>query len=109
MRALAFVAAAVAALALVPAALADGDPASDYLITQPAFFPFEAKPDKAHADELVALPRGLEEDRLRDEGGRDRDEDRPRRRADPSSASRRRTPGSSGRSSSTTTRARCSW
>ena len=48
-------AAAVAALALVPAALADGDPASDYLITQPAFFPFDAKIDKSQAEELVGL------------------------------------------------------
>jgi hypothetical protein len=55
MRAFVLAAAAVAALALVPAALADGDPASDYLITQPAFFPFDAKVDKSRAVELVAL------------------------------------------------------
>jgi hypothetical protein len=47
--------AAVAALALVPAALADGDPASDYLITQPAFLPFDAPVDKSKANELSAL------------------------------------------------------
>ncbi len=47
--------AAIVALALVPAALADGDPASDYLITQPAFLPFDAKVDKARAAELSAL------------------------------------------------------
>jgi hypothetical protein len=44
-----------AALLLVPAALADGDPASDYLITQPAFLPFDAKIDKARAEELTQL------------------------------------------------------
>lgn len=38
-----------------PAALADGDPASDYLITQPAFLPFDAHIDKAKSNELVAL------------------------------------------------------
>jgi len=44
----------VAALA-VPVARADGDPASDYLITQPAFLPFDAHVDKASANELAGL------------------------------------------------------
>jgi hypothetical protein len=54
-RLLVLAAAAVAALSLVPAALADGDPASDYLITQPAFLPFDAKVDRAKAEQLSAL------------------------------------------------------
>lgn len=45
---------AMAALA-APVGLADGDPASDYLISQTTFVPFSSKPDKAKADELVAL------------------------------------------------------
>jgi hypothetical protein len=36
-------------------ALGDGDPASDYLITQPAFLPFDAHVDKASANELQSL------------------------------------------------------
>jgi hypothetical protein len=36
-------------------AVADGDPASDYLITQPAFLPFDAHVDKASANELARL------------------------------------------------------
>ena len=38
-----------------PAARADGDPASDYLITQPVFFPFESKASAAAQKELTAL------------------------------------------------------
>jgi len=38
-----------------PAARADGDPASDYLITQPAFLPFDAHVDKTSAGELSGL------------------------------------------------------
>jgi hypothetical protein len=45
---------AVAAIA-TPAAFADGDPASDYLITQPVFLPFDAHVDKAKSNELAAL------------------------------------------------------
>ena len=45
----------VAAAALVPVALADGDPASDYLITQPAFLPFNAPVAKATSSEFLAL------------------------------------------------------
>jgi hypothetical protein len=36
-------------------ARADGDPASDYLISQPVFLPFEQKVDDARAAELTAL------------------------------------------------------
>jgi hypothetical protein len=42
-------------VAAVPVALADGDPASDYLITQPAFLPFDAHVDRASANELSGL------------------------------------------------------
>ena len=54
MRALA-AAAAVLALALAPAALADGDPASDYLISQSVFLPFDVHVDKDRAAGLTAL------------------------------------------------------
>jgi hypothetical protein len=53
MRALA--AAALSALALAPAALADGDPASDYLIGLPAFLPFDAKIDKSRGEQFSQL------------------------------------------------------
>ena len=43
------------ALAVVSPALADGDPASDFLITQPAFLPFDANIDKAHSAQLLSL------------------------------------------------------
>jgi hypothetical protein len=43
------------AAAAVPAALADGDPASDWLITQPAFLPFDAHIDKGSSSELQAV------------------------------------------------------
>lgn len=45
---------AVCAIA-VPAARADGDPASDYLSVQPVFFPFESKVSAADQKELTAL------------------------------------------------------
>lgn len=45
----------VLALAAVSPALADGDPASDFLITQPAFLPFDANIDKAHSAQLLSL------------------------------------------------------
>ena len=48
-------AAALVASATVPAALADGDPASDYLITQSAFLPFNAPVDNATSAEFLAL------------------------------------------------------
>jgi hypothetical protein len=42
-------------LVIATVALGDGDPASDYLITQPAFLPFDAHVDKASANELSGL------------------------------------------------------
>jgi len=39
----------------VPAARADGDPASDYLLSQSTFLPFDAKIPKAQADQLNAI------------------------------------------------------
>jgi hypothetical protein len=45
----------VASLAAVPAALGDGDPASDYLITQQSFVPFQSGTTTAKAKELAAL------------------------------------------------------
>jgi hypothetical protein len=48
-------AAVLLALVLAPAALADGDPASDYLITQPAFLPFDAHVDGKRVAQLQAL------------------------------------------------------
>ena len=58
---LAFLALAVGAVAvivaalLVQSALADGDPASDYLISQQVFLPFNAKISTATAGELTGL------------------------------------------------------
>ena len=49
------VAAAVACLALVPAALADGDPASDYLLSQPVFVPPDDGIPAAYAVQLTAV------------------------------------------------------
>jgi hypothetical protein len=51
-RAALFAALAVGLLA-VPAALANGDPASDILITQQVFLPFEAPISKSASDELT--------------------------------------------------------
>jgi hypothetical protein len=45
--------AAVAALLVVPAAQANGDPASDVLITQQVFIPFEAPISTSAKDELI--------------------------------------------------------
>lgn len=53
-------AATLAALALVPAALADGDPASDVLYTQRVFLPFESpvpKPVSSRLDDVVQRSR----------------------------------------------------
>jgi hypothetical protein len=55
MRALVAAAAGILALALAPAALADGDPASDYLISQSVFLPFDVHVDKDRAAGLTAL------------------------------------------------------
>jgi hypothetical protein len=43
------------AMVIVPSAWADGDPASDYLISQPVFLPFNAKVSTATAGELTGL------------------------------------------------------
>jgi hypothetical protein len=46
---------ALAALLAVPAAHADGDPASDYLIGQKVFFPYDVKIAPAAQQQLVSL------------------------------------------------------
>jgi hypothetical protein len=46
---------AAAACVVVPAARADGDPASDFLLSQSTFLPFDAKIPKETADRLNAL------------------------------------------------------
>ncbi|HZO96478.1 MAG TPA: hypothetical protein VFB42_03815 [Gaiellaceae bacterium] len=48
-------AAVLVATFLVRDALADGDPASDYLISQQVFLPFDAKVSKERAGELTSL------------------------------------------------------
>lgn len=45
----------LAALLVVPAALADGDPASDYLISAPVFVPIDKPVKKEQAAEFTAL------------------------------------------------------
>jgi hypothetical protein len=45
----------VAAFVVAPAARADGDPASDYLLSQKTFVPFDAKVPKDKADQLNAI------------------------------------------------------
>ena len=45
----------LAALAAVPAAHADGDPASDYLLGSQVFLPFDAKLPQAKQHELISL------------------------------------------------------
>jgi hypothetical protein len=47
--------AALAALLAAPAARADGDPASDYLIGQKVFFPYDLKVSPAAQKQIVAL------------------------------------------------------
>ena len=54
----------------VPAAHADGDPASDYLLTQNTFFPFDAKVSKEQAEVLNHAHRGCEGEGLHDAGRR---------------------------------------
>lgn len=54
-RCLAVLAVTLAGLAAVPVAAADGDPASDYLITQPMFVPFGNDTTKPKAVELERL------------------------------------------------------
>jgi len=46
---------AVFACMAVPSARADGDPASDYLITQKVFFPYDLKVPTAKQQQLLAL------------------------------------------------------
>jgi hypothetical protein len=46
---------ALAALLAAPAAQADGDPASDYLISQKVFFPYDLKLSPAAQQQIVAL------------------------------------------------------
>ena len=53
--ALALVAAALAACAVAPSARADGDPASDYLLVQQVFMPYEAKFPAAKQQALASL------------------------------------------------------
>jgi len=50
-------AALAGASALAPAARADGDPASDYLITQPIFFPYDGKFTPELEGQLLAIVR----------------------------------------------------
>ena len=45
----------LAALLAVPAARADGDPASDYLLAQKVFFPYDLKVPTATQQQLAAL------------------------------------------------------
>jgi len=47
--------AALVACAAAPAARADGDPASDFLLAQNVFVPFDAKISAAHSAQLAAL------------------------------------------------------
>jgi hypothetical protein len=54
-RALVLIAAAVAAGTLAAAARADGDPASDYLLTQKVFFPFDTKFPATQQAEFAGL------------------------------------------------------
>jgi hypothetical protein len=54
MRRLAVVA-VLAALLAAPAARADGDPASDYLISQKVFFPYDLKVSPAAQQQIAAL------------------------------------------------------
>jgi hypothetical protein len=55
MIARALAAAVVAAFLAAPVARADGDPASDYLITRQTFLPFNAKIPKAQVDQLNGI------------------------------------------------------
>jgi hypothetical protein len=55
LRRLTFAALVVAGCLAVPAAHADGDPASDYLLTENSFIPFDAKVSKEQAEVLNAI------------------------------------------------------
>jgi hypothetical protein len=54
----------LALAAVAPPVLADSDPASDYLITQDAFFPFSSPVSKPLADQLSGLLRSAKKDHL---------------------------------------------
>jgi hypothetical protein len=56
-RALALLCVLAAAGALVHGASADGDPASDYLITQPVYFPYDGKFTPELESQLLVLAR----------------------------------------------------
>ena len=108
-RAVCLAAAAVLAAGLVgvPAARADGDPASDYLITQSVFAPYDGEIPGARAAQLRLLVNGGEGPRLPDQGRADRDPHRPRRDPRPLAQAASSTPASSARSSATGIAARC--
>jgi hypothetical protein len=55
LRGLLTVLAVVALLAAVPAARADGDPASDFLISQRVFLPYDTKIPKQDQQQLIAI------------------------------------------------------
>jgi hypothetical protein len=52
-------------LSVPPVALANGDPASDYLLTQSVFLPFTTKVDHNEATRLSALLRDAEQKKFR--------------------------------------------
>jgi hypothetical protein len=56
-RCAAIVAAVLIAAVLLPAAIADGDPASDYLLSQQTFLPFDAKVPASSSEQLAGLVR----------------------------------------------------
>lgn len=59
------VTAIVAALACVPTALADGDPASDYLLSQQTFLPFDANIPAATSERLAGVVRNANQNGYR--------------------------------------------
>jgi hypothetical protein len=61
-RLLLLAATALAALAVCATAGANADPASDYLITQPVFFPFESKVSDENQDSLTRLLEAAKDD-----------------------------------------------
>ena len=62
--ALALLCACLALAAVAPPVLADADPASDYLITQDAFFPYSSPVSKPLADQLSGLLKSAKKDKL---------------------------------------------
>ncbi|MBX5474907.1 MAG: hypothetical protein IRZ20_07825, partial [Thermoleophilia bacterium] len=61
----ALVATIVAAAVAVGGARADGDPASDYLIAQQVFFPYDAKVPRESQQRLLAAVRSANEQGFR--------------------------------------------